>query len=154
MKNEIPNPFVDSNCFFCGRDNPAGLKLRFYWDEERRETSTEYVPPLHFAGQGTILHGAIQMGLLDEIMGWTSFIHTRENAVTTDFQVKFLRPVHINGKPVRATCRLTGRDGPKVYLEATLANSEGAPCTTATGTYHVLPPEKYASLIHEGQRTP
>jgi len=69
MKKEIPSLFADNDCFFCGRDNQAGLKLNFYWDEERGEASTEYVPPRHFSGHGSILHGGIQMGLLDEIMG-------------------------------------------------------------------------------------
>jgi len=36
---------------------------------EKKEASTEYLPAKHFTGQGNILHGAIQMGLLDEIMG-------------------------------------------------------------------------------------
>jgi acyl-coenzyme A thioesterase PaaI-like protein len=148
MKKEIPNPFANNDCFFCGRDNQLGLKLKFYWDEEGKETSTEYMPQRHFSGQGSILHGAIQMGLLDEIMGWTSFLHTQEKAVTSNLKVKFLKPVYINGKTLKVTCRLTAKEGPKVHMEATLANSEGIPCTTATGTYHVLPAVKYEALIH------
>lgn len=147
MKEEIPNPFANKDCFFCGQDNELGLKLKFYWDEERRETSTEYVPPRHFSGQGNILHGAIQMGLLDEIMGWTSFLYTQQNAVTSNLNVKFLKPVYINGKALKVTCLLTAMERPKVHLEATLANSGGVPCTTATGIYHLLPPEKFEALI-------
>lgn len=152
MKKEIPNPFADNDCFFCGSENLSGLKLKFYWDEESGETSTEYVPPRHFSGQGSILHGAIQMGLLDEIMGWTSFFHTREKSVTSDLKVKFLSPTYINGNALKVICHLISREGPKVYLEATIINSAYVRCTTATGIYHVLPPEKYEALIHEKQR--
>jgi acyl-coenzyme A thioesterase PaaI-like protein len=88
------------------------------------------------------------MGLLDEIMGWTSFLHTQEKAVTSDLKVKFLKPVYIDGKTLKVTCRLLAKEGPKVHMEATLANSEGVPCATATGTYNVLPPEKYEALIY------
>ena len=72
MKKEIQNPFPDNNCFYCGSDNNLGLKLEFFWDEDKQETYTEYLPSQYFTGQGNILHGAIQMGLLDEIMGLTS----------------------------------------------------------------------------------
>jgi len=69
MKQEIPNPFSDDNCFFCGTNNDQGLKLTFYWDEVQEEVSTEYLPEHRFTGQGNILHGAVQIDLIDEIMG-------------------------------------------------------------------------------------
>src|SRR5215471_2460071 len=99
MKTEITNPFPDSNCLFCGSDNHLGLKLRFFWDEDHKEVSTEYVPPKHFTGQGNILHGAIQAGLLDEIMGWTSVYLTGKKTVTSDLNIRFLKPTYIDGKP-------------------------------------------------------
>ena len=69
--------------------------------------------------------------------------------MTSDLNVKFLKPVYINGKTLKVTCRLTAREGPKVHMEATIANSDNVSCTTATGTFHVLSPEKYEALIHE-----
>ena len=83
VKKEILNPFPDKDCFFCGSNNNLGLKLKFYWDQEKKEASTEYLPVPHFVGQGKILHGAIQMGLLDEIMGWTSYVFIQKMAVTS-----------------------------------------------------------------------
>lgn len=151
MKKEIQNPFPDNNCFFCGSDNPNGLKLKFYWDEEKKETHTEYLPGEQFAGQGNILHGAIQMGLLDEIMGWASYAYTQEMAVTSDLNVKFLRPTYICGEKISVICRITSKDGPQVNMHATLSNNEGDVCTIATGTYHILPPNRYQDLI-QGKR--
>ena len=78
MKVEIANPYPDNNCFFCGSDNSEGLKLKFYWDETKQEVYTEYLPAQYFIGQGKILHGGIQMGLLDEIMGWTCYVFTKK----------------------------------------------------------------------------
>jgi acyl-coenzyme A thioesterase PaaI-like protein len=82
MKKEIPNPYPEQTCFFCGEKNPIGLHLTFYLDEENGEVNTEYVPSKHFMGLGNILHGGIQSGLFDEIMGWTTHTLTGQNGVT------------------------------------------------------------------------
>ena len=147
MKEQIQNPFPDNNCFFCGSENTEGLKLKFYWDKERKETHSEYLPVQHFVGQGNILHGAIQMGLLDEIMGWTSYAFTQEMAVTSGLNIKFLQPTYICGEKIIVTCRVISKEGPKVSMQATIFNNNGDICTTATGTFHILPPTKYKDLI-------
>lgn len=147
MKKVIKSPFPDGNCFFCGINNKFGLKLKFYWDEEKKEASTEYLPAKHFTGQGDILHGAIQMGLLDEIMGWTSYAFTEKMAVTSDINVKFLKPTYINGEKISITCQVTSKEGPKIAMHANLFNIEGVVCTTAEGSYHLLSSEKYRGII-------
>ncbi len=148
MEKEIPNPFWDDNCFFCGSNNQEGLKLKFYWDEERQEAFTEYTPERRFTGQGNILHGAIQMGLLDEIMGWVHFVLTGKMGVTTDLNVKFLGPLYIAGNLVRTTCRVVKHEGSTVSMEAALTNKDGVTCTTGTGTWRTISSERYGLLIH------
>ena len=147
MKEEIQNPFPDNNCFFCGSENTEGLKLKFYWDKEKQETYTEYLPAEHFVGQGDILHGAIQMGLLDEIMGWTSYIFAQEMAVTSDLNINFLQPAYINGKKLHVTCRVISKKGSKINMQAVLTNNQDDICTKATGTSHILSANKYKDLI-------
>jgi len=147
MREEIVNPYPGDNCFFCGSENTNGLNLRFYWDKEKKEASTEYLPARHFIGQGNILHGAIQMGLLDEIMGWTSYVFSQQMAVTSELNVKFLHPIYILGEIISVTCRVSSQEGQKISMLAALSNSEGKVCTTATGTFHILPPDKYKRLI-------
>ncbi len=154
MKTELANPYPGKKCFFCGSGNEYGLHLKFYHDDERCETSAEYVPADHLAGQGDILHGGIQMGLLDEIMGWASFVHTCEMAVTSKMEVQFLRPVYISGEPVRLVCRVIERIGRKVHLQAELVNAENIVCTKAAGMYHILAPEIYAALIQGEKAQP
>ncbi|MDA3917037.1 MAG: PaaI family thioesterase [Deltaproteobacteria bacterium] len=147
MKKEIKNPFPDGNCFFCGSNNKFGLKLKFYWDEEKKEASTEYLAAKHFTGQGNILHGAIQMGLLDEIMGWTSYVFTEKMAVTSGINVKFLKPAYIDGEKISITCKVTSKEGLKIKMHAKLFNIKGAACTEAEGSYHILSSEKYRDII-------
>jgi acyl-coenzyme A thioesterase PaaI-like protein len=153
VKEEIQNPYPDKHCFFCGSDNASGLKLKFYWDQEKKEVSTQYLPAQHFAGQGNILHGAIQMGLLDEIMGWTSYVLIQQMAVTSDLKVKFLHPTYICGERINITCCVTSHKGSKINMQAKILNIEGVVCTIATGTYHILPPDKYKDLVHGKKET-
>ena len=49
----------------------------------------------------------------------------------------------VSGTPVRAACRVTGRDGPKVHMEAELIDAAGVICLAATGTYRILPPGRF-----------
>lgn len=147
MKKEIANPFPFKACFLCGSNNPHGLHLKFHLDDESGEVSTVYVPEARFAGQGDILHGAIQMGLLDEAMGWASLAHTQVMGVTTAIDVRFLRPVYISGEAVRVGCRVVERDGHDVRLAGELVSADGTVCTTATGVYRLLSPERHAALI-------
>jgi len=148
MRKEIQNPFIDNNCFFCGSDNKAGLKLKFYWDDEKKEASTEYLPAPHFVGLGNILHGAIQMGIIDEIMGWTSYIFTKEFGVTSSINIKFLKPVFIEGEKIYVTCNVFSKEGSKVNLQAILSNRKGEACTSASGIYHILPEDQYNNLVY------
>jgi acyl-coenzyme A thioesterase PaaI-like protein len=148
VDKEIPNPFPRRTCFFCGDDNPDGLRLTFRQDEASGEVFTDYAPEARFAGQGDILHGAIQMGLLDEAMGWACFARTGQLGVTTDFAARFLRPARIAAGRLRVRCRVDGASGRDVRLSGELLDAGGGVCTTATGTYRVLSPERRAALIN------
>jgi len=149
MPREIANPWPHNECFFCGSASEQGLKLRFFWDEELEEAFADWVPDRRFKGQGDILHGAIQMGLLDEAMGWSCFECTGSLAVTADMNIRFRRPLYFRDKPIRVSCRCLGQDGPRVRLAAELVDDEGTVCTKAEGTFHMVPREKYDALVDD-----
>lgn len=146
MKKEIPNIYTDQECFFCGSNNPVGLNLRFYLDEETGEVSTEYMAARLFVGLGNILHGGIQAGLFDEIMGWTAHNILKEMGVTTELTMQFLSPAYI-GTTLRVSCRIVSREGPKARMVARIETSEGTICSKAIGIYHMLSMEKFQKII-------
>jgi acyl-coenzyme A thioesterase PaaI-like protein len=123
------------------------LKLKFFWDEKKQEASAEYLPENHFSGQGNILHGGIQMGLLDEIMGWTSYFCFREMAVTSDLRIQFLSPAYIRGEKIKVVCQVISKKGDHVKMQASLSDHTGVTTTTAVGTYHILSSDRYQGLI-------
>jgi uncharacterized protein (TIGR00369 family) len=147
MKREIPNPYPEQECFFCGEKNPIGLKLRFYFDEETGEVTTDYVPSRLFVGLGNILHGGIQSGLFDEIMGWTAHTLTGQMGVTLELAIQFLKPAYL-GKKLTVSCRITSHENAKVHLGATITTAGGTVCTEATGTYYLLPQDTFEKLIY------
>ena len=147
MLKEIVTPFEDGQCFFCGPDNPSGLKLQFFHDEEAGEVSCEYTPEQRFQGQGTVFHGGMQMGLLDEAMWWTGFAETGiMEAVTVGASFRFLRPVYI-GNPVTIVCRVKEHKGRSIKLVGAILNSDGKKCTAVKGEYRVVTREQYEAVV-------
>jgi acyl-coenzyme A thioesterase PaaI-like protein len=59
-------------CFVCGIENPIGLKLFFYTDDEGR-TITHFRPKPEHQGYPGQLHGGVISSLLDEP---TQFLYT------------------------------------------------------------------------------
>ncbi len=147
MLKEIVNPFEDGQCFFCGPNNSSGLQLKFFHDEEAGEVSCEYTPEERFQGQGTVFHGGMQMGLLDEAMWWTGYAVTGiMEAVTVGASFRFLRPVYI-GDPVTIVCRVKEHKDRSIKLVGAILNSDGKKCTTVKGEYRVVTREQYEAVL-------
>ncbi len=139
----LANPYREGGCFFCGPSNSQGLKLSFQETEtEPNELVCQWVASEVYKGFGKILHGGIQSGLFDEIMGWTTLHLTRQVAVTASLQVNFLKPLYVE-QSIEVRCRIQSRDGAKVNLEAEITDSHGAICTRATGTYVIMDRERF-----------
>ena len=71
----------------------------------------------------------------------------KKMAVTSDINVKFLKPTYINGEKISITCQVTSKEGPKIKMHAKFFNITGAICTEAVGNYHILSSEKYRNII-------
>lgn len=143
----IPNPYRTGKCFFCGEHNPIGLKLTFYETEtDPPELVLQWEASTLYSGFGSILHGGIQSGLFDEIMGWTTHHFTGKMGVTTALQVQFLKPVYVEQK-IEVRRRIEARDGDKIHLAAKISNPSGQTCTTATGTYFLVELAKFEKLV-------
>ncbi len=83
-----------SMCFVCGIDNPIGLKLALYTDDEGR-CVTRFRPRPEHQGYPGHLHGGIISTLLDEVMGR---VLTPLNvwAVTGRLEIAYHKPVPLD----------------------------------------------------------
>jgi len=145
----LDNPYSEGGCFFCSPSNPVGLKLTFHETEtEPNELVCRWYAHSQYRGLGKILHGGIQSGLFDEIMGWTTHFLTEQMGVTSSLNVQFLKPLYIE-QEIEIRCRIQSRDGSKVNLEAEIKNSDGTVCTRAVGTYVIMAREKFDRAVGE-----
>jgi uncharacterized protein (TIGR00369 family) len=144
----IENPYEsDGTCFFCGSRNPIGLKLAFYETEtEPKQLVCLWVPPALFTGFGRILHGGIQSGLFDEIMGWTSLCLTGQVGVTSSLNVEFVKPLYVD-QEIEVRCGVGSQTGSRLNLVAEIRNAEGEVCSRSTGTYVLMDEERFKSLV-------
>ena len=78
-------------CFVCGLENPVGLHMHFYRDDEG-QAITHYTVPDHYRGYPGVVHGGVTSALLDETIGRALFLDNYW-AVTAKLEVRFLKPV-------------------------------------------------------------
>lgn len=126
-------------CFVCGIENPIGLHLKFYTDDEGRCIARFRPKPEHQGYPGQ-LHGGIISTLLDETMGR---VLTSQNiwAVTGRLEVRFSRPVPLDeeltivGEVIRNRSRVYEARG-EIRLADDTVLAEGS------GTYVRIPDER------------
>lgn len=82
-------------CFACGKENPRGIKLAIF--EEDGIIQAEFKPTADLAGFPGIMHGGISCTLLDEIMWYASFAHSKKTVVTGEITVRLLKPLMDHG---------------------------------------------------------
>lgn len=96
------------HCFICGIENPIGLKLKIYVNDDS-SISTTYTAPEHFQGYPGVLHGGIVAAILDEISGRAlmgdpsspRFMFTGKLEVKYRKNVPIGKPLQIIGRAVK-----------------------------------------------------
>ncbi|MCB2227370.1 MAG: PaaI family thioesterase [Desulfarculaceae bacterium] len=142
----LANPYSRNDCFFCGVENPGGCQLKFSRVEsDPPELVCRWSPPQRFNGLGEILHGGIQSGIFDEIMGWTAHQMTGQPSVTGELHIEFMGPLYVN-QPLEARCRIEGIEGRKVKLAAEITGPDGKVASRAKGYYVMVSPERFAQV--------
>jgi uncharacterized protein (TIGR00369 family) len=142
MRRKIRNPYSKIegyNCFGCAPHNDQGLQMEFY--EEDEYLISEWEPKGFLQGYFNILHGGIQATLIDEIGNWLVMIKMKTGSVTSELNVRYLKPVHINKKgKITLKARLLDVEGnlAKVFVE--LFDAEGIKCAEGEPVYFVYPP--------------
>lgn len=126
-------------CFVCGLENPIGLKMAFYQDEEERVVA-EFTPGDEHQGYPGVVHGGIVTAMLDETLGRVAIAAERW-MVTGRLNIRFRQPI-----PVGETLTVVGEavTWKKRVLEARgeIRLADGQVGAEATGTFLEIPPEQ------------
>jgi acyl-coenzyme A thioesterase PaaI-like protein len=123
-------------CFVCGIENPIGLKLKFYSDDEGRCIARFGPKPEHqgFPGQ---LHGGITSTLLDETMGRV-LTHRDVWAMTGRLEIKFRKPVPLD-EELTVVGELTRSRSRAYEAHGEIKLADGTVLVEGSGTYVRIP---------------
>ncbi|MFO7687033.1 MAG: PaaI family thioesterase [Desulfobacterales bacterium] len=135
-----PLPIQDNHmCFACGPANPAGLKMRFFANQD--SVVSWLTVPDHLRGWNTLVHGGVTSTILDEIMSWAAIHLLKTIILTKSMKVEFRKPVFI-GQPLRAVGRVVEIINEReAIMEGLLYGPEGDVCAEARGTFALLKPK-------------
>jgi uncharacterized protein (TIGR00369 family) len=96
--HHVRHPQIGNECFGCGPDNEAGLRLKFVFNEAEKRFVCRFRLDKRFTGPPGHSHGGIIATILDEAMGKVSKLGGIV-ALTSSMTVEYLKPVPLN-KPL------------------------------------------------------
>ena len=89
MSALTPQP-TSRMCFVCGRENPTGLHLKFYEDQQAEQILAEITIPEVYQGYPGVVHGGIVAAILDEVSGRAAMMYQSQDYfwVTAKLEVR------------------------------------------------------------------
>jgi acyl-coenzyme A thioesterase PaaI-like protein len=123
-------------CFVCGRDNPIGLHMHFYVDDQNC-VHAEFTPREEHQSFPGIMHGGLITTMLDELIGRTA-IAMNLWCMTVKLDVRFKKPVPI-GEPLKLKGEITKKSSRLLEGRGELYLSDGSLAVEAIGTYLKIP---------------
>lgn len=139
----IKNPWVGKKeyfCFGCCPDNKDGVRMKFYADGD--EVISVWHPERQFQGWIDTLHGGIQAVMLDEICAWAVILKMNTTGVTAKMETRYKHSISTNDKYLIVRAKVTDVHRNLATIEATISDSNGNVCSTATCTYFTFAIEK------------
>lgn len=137
---------ISKDCFICGTENIAGLKMKFYELENGELAGIFTAQDIHQSYPNRA-HGGILAAILDEAIGRSMMLEEPDSwGVTVELNLKYKKPVPLNeelkviARPVRNTRKIFEAEG-----EILLNNGDVA--VTAYGKYVKMPVSKISENV-------
>lgn len=141
---------LQNHCFACGKDNPDGMRLKFYFDEEARLAFCKFRLAPRYQGPPGHAHGGIIATILDEAMGKVNKLRSVV-ALTKSMNIEYLKPV-----PLGKQLTVRGREQQVVGREHTniaeILNEKGEVLARSTGIFVAVDIAKMFASHLEGLR--
>jgi acyl-coenzyme A thioesterase PaaI-like protein len=130
-------------CFACGQQNPVGLHLEFWMDDEK--VWTEFTPQPQHQGYPGVLHGGLIATLLDETMGRAATIK-KLWMVTGKMELSYRKPVPLDGT-LRITARIEDLRGSRMTAVGQILLPDGTVAVEARGLYLRVPDDRLEQFL-------
>jgi len=137
---KLSNPFVNLpgyNCFVCSPDNPIGLHLDFYLDDQTIKAS--WNPQDNYQGYPNVVHGGIQATLMDEVASWAVYAVLGTGGVTYRLDIHYKKPVLIDKGKINLTAKIIGQKGKIASIRTCLYDGANVLCSEGTVYYYTFP---------------
>src|SRR5262249_13584499 len=122
-----------NHCFACGKDNPHGMRLKFFIDEAQRLAICKVKLARRYQGPPGHAHGGIIATILDEAMGKINKL-SNVIALTKSMNVEYLKPVPL-GKPLTVTARAQNINGREHTNLAEISDEHGEVLARSSGLF-------------------
>ena len=129
-----------NNCFVCGQNNRAGMRLKFILDEARQIFVCRFRLSKRYTGPPGHCHGGVIACILDDAMGKVNKLH-HVVALTKEMTVEYLKPVPLH-KPLRVEGREVSVHGRQHINSAEILNEKNQVLARSRGTFVAIDPEK------------
>jgi len=139
-----------NHCFACGKDNPEGMRLKFFFDEGHRRAWCRFRLPRRYQGPPGHAHGGIIATILDEAMGKVNKLRS-VIALTSSMQIEYLRPVPL-GKPLMVEGTERSVRGRRHLNAAEIKGDDGQVLARSKGVFIAVDPERMKQRFGEHTR--
>jgi len=147
MKSLLTNTFgFDSLCFVCDERNEAGLRQRFFLDDETNTVKAEIAPGAGHSGAPSYAHGGFSMAVLDDAMAWAVIAVEKKFGLSRHIEFDFQRPVKID-RTYQVEAWIHEAEAGQVTARAEIRDSRGRVLLAATGRYIVMTMEQTTQAI-------
>jgi uncharacterized protein (TIGR00369 family) len=118
-------------CFGCGPNNPIGLRLTFWWEEDTY--CTRFTPERVHQGWAGRTHGGILALVLDEMLSRAVLERHGLTWVTVEMTIRLRRPAPV-GRMLRVTSKVESVRSAMISSSALVVDDEtGELIASATG---------------------
>jgi uncharacterized protein (TIGR00369 family) len=139
--HETPYVKLQKNyCFACGQNNPGGMRLKFFLDEERQTFVCRFRLGKRYTGPPGHCHGGIIATILDDAMGKVNKLR-HVVALTKEMTVEYLKPVPLH-KPLRVEGREVSVHGRQHINMAEIFNEKDEVLARSKGIFIAVDAEK------------
>src|SRR3984893_12443525 len=134
-----------NECFACGHDNPAGMRLKFTYDKRRQMFVCRFRLDQRYTGPPGHCHGGSIATILDEAMGKVNKLR-QVIALTSQMTVDYVRPVPLN-QPLRVESREVSVRGRRHVNMGEILNRNGEVLASGRALFIAIDSRRFAKFV-------
>jgi uncharacterized protein (TIGR00369 family) len=143
MKRQLP---YHGWCFVCGNENPHGIGITMFVDEDGVLTSEFTLNKAHQGPPGHT-HGGASAAILDETMGLVVWAAGHKVAAA-NLEINYHRPLPLN-EPLKVETRITQVEERKIFSTDEIQLADSTVAVSGRGIY-VIAPQLFESVRLKG----